>query len=203
MAKVSSRNLPGASYNTRAAKWQARMEIDGQRKHLGYFDTAEEASKAYADAKGTVAKVRTEKAVRERPERARASSVNAAALDPWEVDPVTLAALLPADMWTGPRGEPDPIGVAKLFAHGALASVAQVSRLENVSVYTACEVQACGVWTYEDAGEVDKMRAMVRQLKALGLIDRASEVADLVMAAGAPMTFNDAVARLVGAGDLV
>ena len=176
------------------------MEVGGQRKHLGYFDTAEEASKAYTDAKGTAAKVRTEKAIKERPVRARASS---ARIDPWEVDPVTLAALLPADMWTGPRGEPDPLGAAKLFAHGALASVAQVSRLENVSVYTACEVQACGVWVYEDAGEVDKLRAMVRQLKVLGLIDRASEVADLVMAAGAPLTFNDAVARLVGAGDLV
>lgn len=41
----------GVSWNKAAQKWHAYIKIKGKRKHLGLFDTAEEASKAYEDAK--------------------------------------------------------------------------------------------------------------------------------------------------------
>ena len=37
----------GVSFNKPVNKYQALININGKRKHLGYFETAEEASKAY------------------------------------------------------------------------------------------------------------------------------------------------------------
>ena len=196
MAKVASKNPPGASFNTRAQKWQARVEVGGQRKHLGYYETAEEASEAYLAAKGTRAKVRAEKAIRERPDRPRA----ARAVGPWSGDPETLASLVPAWMLEGPDGQPDP-DAPNPFASGALAVAAQVSRAENVSLYVVCELTLCDGEAGGD--EVGRLRALVRRLKASGLIDLASEVADLVTSGPEPLTFEEAMRRLSGAGDLV
>lgn len=41
----------GVSWHKRYDKWIARIKINGKKKHLGYFDTAEQASKAYLEAK--------------------------------------------------------------------------------------------------------------------------------------------------------
>ena len=196
MAKVASKNLPGASYNTRAEKWQARIEVGGQRKHLGYYETAEAASQAYLDAKGTRAKVQVEKAIRERPDRPKAAK----AAGPWQVDPETLAALVPSWMLEGANGQLDP-DAANPFASGALAVAAQVSRAENVSLYTVCELTLCDNEMGGD--EVARLRAWVRRLKVTGLIDLVSEVANLVASARNPMTFDEAVLHLSGAADLV
>ena len=37
----------GISFNKPANKYQATIRINGNLKHLGYFETAEEASKVY------------------------------------------------------------------------------------------------------------------------------------------------------------
>jgi hypothetical protein len=43
--------LTGASFHKRTKKWTARIGVDGGRKHLGYFASAQEASAAYLAAK--------------------------------------------------------------------------------------------------------------------------------------------------------
>jgi len=40
----------GVHLVTRINKWQALIRVDGKRFHLGYFDTAEQAGKAYDSA---------------------------------------------------------------------------------------------------------------------------------------------------------
>ena len=42
---------PGVSWYKAKGKWQAYINTGGERKHLGYFDTAEEAGAAYLEAK--------------------------------------------------------------------------------------------------------------------------------------------------------
>lgn len=41
----------GVSWNKAAGKWHAYIKIKGKRKHLGLFNTPEEASKAYEKAR--------------------------------------------------------------------------------------------------------------------------------------------------------
>jgi hypothetical protein len=41
----------GVSWYKKAKKWVARIAINGRQKHLGVFDTAEQASEAYLAAK--------------------------------------------------------------------------------------------------------------------------------------------------------
>jgi hypothetical protein len=40
----------GVHWRKDARKWQALIRVDYKRKHLGYFDTAEQASAAYQKA---------------------------------------------------------------------------------------------------------------------------------------------------------
>ena len=41
----------GVYWHKGAKKWRAQIQVNGKKKYLGYFDTAEEASKAYVTAK--------------------------------------------------------------------------------------------------------------------------------------------------------
>lgn len=47
----SKSGLAGASWYSSGNKWRAAIQIDGKKKHLGYFDTAEEAHQVFMDAK--------------------------------------------------------------------------------------------------------------------------------------------------------
>jgi len=43
-------DLKGVSFHKRDGKWSAQIGVDGKQKHLGYFDTKEEAYLAYCEA---------------------------------------------------------------------------------------------------------------------------------------------------------
>lgn len=43
----SKTGFKGVTYDNRKKKYKARIGIDNKRIHIGYFDTAEEASRAY------------------------------------------------------------------------------------------------------------------------------------------------------------
>ena len=49
--KNSSTGYMGVSYHKRDGKYQARIKVNNKKKHLGYFDTPEEAYQAYVEAK--------------------------------------------------------------------------------------------------------------------------------------------------------
>lgn len=44
----------GVSWNKNAEKWHAYIKVKGVRKHLGLFNTPEEANKAYETAKANI-----------------------------------------------------------------------------------------------------------------------------------------------------
>lgn len=44
----------GVYYNVRSKKWQAEIGVDGYRLRLGYYNTSEEAHRAYLNAKAIV-----------------------------------------------------------------------------------------------------------------------------------------------------
>jgi len=45
--------VKGYYYNKRANKYQAQLQVDGERKTIGYYDTPEQAREAYLKAKIT------------------------------------------------------------------------------------------------------------------------------------------------------
>ena len=47
----SKSGLIGATWYSRSNKWRAAIQVDGKKKHLGYFDEAEEAHAVYIEAK--------------------------------------------------------------------------------------------------------------------------------------------------------
>lgn len=51
-ARSDSRSgLLGASWHTKSGKWRAAIQINGKKKHLGYFDTPEEAHRIFIEQK--------------------------------------------------------------------------------------------------------------------------------------------------------
>lgn len=48
--KNNTSGFKGVSWHDRAQKWRARIFVDRRQIHLGYFDTPEEAHKAYMEA---------------------------------------------------------------------------------------------------------------------------------------------------------
>lgn len=49
-SKRGENSLKGFTWNRASGKWQASIKKDGKYKHLGMFDTAEDANKAYEQA---------------------------------------------------------------------------------------------------------------------------------------------------------
>lgn len=47
----SKSGLLGATWYTKGNKWRASIQVDGKKKHLGYFATAEEAHDVFIQAK--------------------------------------------------------------------------------------------------------------------------------------------------------
>jgi len=48
--KDNTSGYTGVSFHKRDGKWQAYIRVDGKRKHLGSFDTPEEAAAVYREA---------------------------------------------------------------------------------------------------------------------------------------------------------
>ncbi len=54
-ARSDSRSgLIGAMWDSQKNKWRAEILVDGKRKHLGYFEQAEQAHAVYIEAKRTL-----------------------------------------------------------------------------------------------------------------------------------------------------
>jgi len=49
--KDSRSGLLGATWHSKSKKWRAAIQIDGKKKHLGYFDTPEEAHRVFIEHK--------------------------------------------------------------------------------------------------------------------------------------------------------
>jgi hypothetical protein len=43
-------HLPGTTFIAKSQKWKSQIRINGKRKHLGYYDSQEEAHKVYLKA---------------------------------------------------------------------------------------------------------------------------------------------------------
>jgi len=50
ISKANTSGFKGVSWDRQKGRWQARIKLRGQQTWLGYFDTAEDAHKAYAAA---------------------------------------------------------------------------------------------------------------------------------------------------------
>lgn len=178
-----AKNLPGASYNSRAARWQARIAVEGVRTHLGYYDSEAEASEAYSAAKAALVGERAAQAVRDRPAGPRRPQVAGAGQQPC-VAPSVAALLLPAWLL---HSDEDP------FSRGRLDEACIASRDENVSLQTVCEL--LGLQGVEPG--VEGYRVAIRRLRGLGLLHRVGEVS--LVADRERTSFEGAIA-IVGAG---
>ncbi len=47
MLRNNTSGYKGVSYHKKSQKWQAAIQVDGRKKHLGVFATAEDAGRAY------------------------------------------------------------------------------------------------------------------------------------------------------------
>jgi hypothetical protein len=50
LSQANHSGRKGVSWNKRLGRWHAYIVVSGKRKHLGFFETLDEASAAYADA---------------------------------------------------------------------------------------------------------------------------------------------------------
>jgi hypothetical protein len=48
MPSSNTSGIVGVSYNEKAKKWDAKINVDGKQKHLGYYETKEDAAQARA-----------------------------------------------------------------------------------------------------------------------------------------------------------
>lgn len=174
----ADRALPGTSYNVRAAKWQARIAVDGVRKHLGYFTSQEDAHAAYAAAKGERAKAQTEARVKGAGVARRSGG---APLAPVLPDAVLADLVAPGfvDMLGGTASE--------ALASEEFAAVAAIARREHVDVYTVSDL---AVAVDDPAAGVPPMLSALRKA---GMLHRASAVVDRMFKAGDPCEFADAL----------
>ena len=205
--------LPGAAFHTRSGRWFARISEGGTRKHLGYFDTAEEASKAYQAARGIKARAAPETASRAAPRPPKPYT-----WEPGQLPVEVLADLFPdfelddAVHFPASLLRPGDVTIKNPFEHERLAIWARVSRRFNISLHTAsllsfyCDdiklFNSDESETVREARHEARLSATVARLKAVGLIDRALEVVEFYEYDDATW-LDRAIVTLSGAGDLI
>ncbi len=193
---------PGAAWSEAKGMWFARISVDGTRKHLGYYATAEEASAAYIAARGEKAK---RKGKRDDDDRPRKREREPQSVKPGEIAVEVLLDLVPA--WivddSDPRDKSAPKAYRSPFELPDIDELVRVSRKENVSLFTVCEVSGCVGYMLEAPEREHVLREAIRELKTLGLIDRASDIADLVMSRTRPLSWDSAIAAVSDVGDLI
>lgn len=190
MPKVTDN--PGAAWNEQRQRWFARITVEGVRKHLGYFDSAEAASEAYIEARGE--KARTRVAL----PPARVPVVRPRSSGP--IPPEMMVALFSPSFI---NVFVDDYGQDETFREAA-EIVAEVSRSEGVSSWFASEVVVADTFDLLEANflPVETFRERVRLLRRLGLEDRLEEVMARVFKRDDNTTF-EAAAVEVAFGDLV
>jgi hypothetical protein len=203
----------GAAYSADKQKWFARISVEGVRKHLGYFATPEEASRAYLEAKGVKAKAKAETAPRASPRPAKPR-----VCEPGQLSQGVLDDLFPdfelddAVHFPASLLRPGDITIKNPFEHERLAIWARVSKRYNISLHTAsllsfyhCEDKLFDSDESEavrEARHEARLSPTVARLKSVGLIDRVSEVVEFYEYDDATW-LDRAIVTLSGAGDLI
>ena len=176
--------LPGVSFYARNGRWLSRISVPEGRKHLGYFDTQEEAHAAYVEAKA--GRATPEPKAKALPHR-----------KPPANEPLGMPVLeaLFSSTFISMYGAQDERGVEVMLL------VITASRLEGVFPFIASEAYlAPDMVAFEDL-TVDVLRQRIQLLRKRGLLDRVSEVVDRALRGGDLVSFEQAVAE-VSAGDL-
>ena len=205
--------LPGAAFHTRSGRWFARISEGGTRKHLGYFDTAEAASRAYQAARGAKARAAPETASRASPR-----PVKPRVCEPGQLPADVLADLFPdfelddAVHFPAAMLKPGDVTIKNPFEHECFVVWARVSKRFNISLHTA---SLLSFYHSEDklfdsdeseavreARREARLSATVARLKSVGLIDRVSEVVEFYEYDDATW-LDRAIVTLSGAGDLI
>lgn len=203
----------GAAYSADKQKWFARISVEGVRKHLGYFATPEEASRAYLEAKGVKAKAKAETAPRAAPRPSKPR-----VCEPGQLSQSVLDDLFPdfelddAVHFPASLLRPGDVTIKNPFEHERLAIWARVSKRFNISLHTA---SLLSFYHSEDklfdsdeseavreARHEARLSPSVARLKSVGLIDRVSEVVEFYEYDDATW-LDRAIVTLSGAGDLI
>ncbi len=195
--------LPGVAFYPRTGRWTARINIEGKRRHLGYFDTQEEAHAAYVEAQG--------------------ARMPAPSPTPQPAPPTRYAKPPPGGDWIPDREtralifadefreffhldvdlDPDDPGDAMDIDDRAVSvfRVLTVSREECVSPWVVSEAFMPDSYRLGPNGEpiltsAETLRARIRLLRDRALLDRVSEVIDRAKRTDA-IPFEAAVAEIV------
>jgi hypothetical protein len=175
---VVEQSLPGVSFYPRTAKWAARVNVDGRRKHLGYFETQEEAHRAYLAAKASKASAPRSEAKGARPGAAVVvkpsyvlrlhSEEREGELDvvPWKhVVALFGEALTIADVGKGPE-------FMNPFREAETGAIIEASNVLRVDVRTVAEVAfALRLWDVPEEERTAQLVEAVGLLRREGLMD--------------------------------
>lgn len=161
-----AKGLTGAAFHKASGKWQARIMLDGERKHLGYHDSEEEAHAAYLKARGEVQQ-----------DRAKVEKLKAREME---------AILLAAEQCPSMFHHEFALVAVQEQDEGRAVLFTQLARLCHRLQAPPQVVSAVMlIWNdepYDSDREYichdDLIAARVETLKALDLWDKAGEIAD-------------------------
>ena len=199
--------LPGAAYHPISKRWFARISQGGERKHLGYFDTPEEASAVYVKAKREWEGAKEVKAVEVAKITPRPAPWRDGSSPVLDREVMELLFAPSALVLRGPSGN---WAARNPFEGSRFPIWAAVSKRLNVSLYTVSSVdRVVGRMFVPNGGGREGMLAdiqalyvsVIQRLQREGLIDRAPELATRDLPA--PFDFDVLIAELLGLDDCV
>lgn len=161
---MTKARIQGVSFHKISGKWQSRVTMNGVRKSLGYFETAEDAAAAYRLAKPP-----------RKQNRKRSNHPSLANKFPPKlarVVPSTLGEALASDHFIGIMGEN---GAYDPFATEEFALVAAVSKASDLSTWVVSEV-FMGIGA--DYATYANVLSTVNLVRSRGMLERVSEFSD-------------------------